>query len=83
MAQSACTSQTHRHVQSMTARLGLGYSSSGGCAIQGGTSMPVGTGVCVWEGGGGGIPCLGKYESPNSGTPKFVQFLKNEQPNYV
>ena len=34
-------------------------------------------------GGGGGIPCGGKYESTNSGATKPVPLLKNERTNYV
>ena len=34
-------------------------------------------------GGGGGIPCLRKYDSTNSGATKSVPFLKNERTNYV
>ena len=34
-------------------------------------------------GGGGDIPCGGKYESTNSGATKIVPLLKNERTNYV
>ena len=34
-------------------------------------------------GGGGGIPCGGKYDCTNSGATKSVPLLKNERTNYV
>ena len=44
---------------------------------------PGSSSLCSLRGGGGGIPCGGKYESTNSGTTKPVPFLTNERTNDV
>ena len=61
-------------------QMGLGTEAGWGRRLH---EISVCTGPYRDTGGGGGIPCGGKYESTTSGATKSVPLLKNERTSYV